>query len=42
MMIPNKVSAVLKVIVVPLIDTTWGVLQLSSEWHFPDEFSYDY
>ena len=29
-MIPNKVSAMLEVIVVPLIDTTCGVLELSS------------
>ena len=35
MMIPNKVSAVLEVIVVPLIDTTWGVLKLSNKWDFP-------
>ena len=34
MMMPNKVSAVLEVIVVSLIDTTLGVLQLSNKWHF--------
>ena len=35
MMIPNKVSAVLEDFVVPLIDTTWGVLELGNKWHFP-------
>ena len=30
-MMPNKVSAVLEVIVVSLIDTTLGVLQLSKK-----------
>ena len=38
-MMPNKVSAVREVIVVSLIDTTLGVLQLSKKWHFSDELS---
>ena len=30
--IPHKVYAVLEVIVVPLIDTTWALLKLSNKW----------
>ena len=41
-MIPNNVLAVLESIVVSLIDTSWGVLERSNEWLFPDELSYDY
>ena len=32
-MMIHKVSAVLDVIVVRLIGTTWGALELSREWH---------
>ena len=35
MMIPNKFSAMLEVIVVPPLHTIWGVLELSNKWQFP-------
>ena len=42
MMVSNKVSAVPKVTVVPLVDITWRFLELSNKLHFSDELSYEY
>ena len=35
MTIPRKASALLEVVVVPPIDTTWGILDLSNKKHIP-------